>query len=209
MRFFLAKETVLFEPGKNRFRELLVYRFCGILMLLMNIALSVLVGYIVWQGRTFQHHKITTIAMAAYTFTDPQRRSETGKRRISMDNENQEKAFRYTYSATERSEVESIRRKYLPKEEDKMEQLRRLDASVGKKGTFLSLLVGILSSLVMGLGMCCCLVWSGVWFVPGVLIGLIGIAGVALAYPVYIRVTQKERERIAPEILRLTDELLQ
>ncbi len=126
-----------------------------------------------------------------------------------MDNENQEKPFRYTYSAAERSEVESIRKKYLPREEDKMEQLRRLDASVEKKGMTISLLVGILSCLVMGLGMCCCLVWSGVWFIPGIIIGLIGIAGVALAYPVYVRITQTERERIAPEILRLTDELMQ
>ncbi len=69
MRFFLAKETARSTPGENRFRELLLYRFCGILMLLMNMALSVIVGYIVWQGRTFRHHEITTIAMAAYTFT--------------------------------------------------------------------------------------------------------------------------------------------
>lgn len=69
MRFFLGKETARSEPGANRFRELLLYRFCGILMLLMNLALSVIVGYIVWQGRTFHHHKITAIAMAAYTFT--------------------------------------------------------------------------------------------------------------------------------------------
>lgn len=69
MRFFLAKETARSKPGENRFRELLLYRFCGILMLLMNLALSVIVGYIVWQGRTFQHNETTTIAMAAYTFT--------------------------------------------------------------------------------------------------------------------------------------------
>lgn len=69
MRFFLAKETARSAPGENRFRELLLYRLCGVLMLLMNLALSVIVGYIVWQGRTFRHHEITTIAMAAYTFT--------------------------------------------------------------------------------------------------------------------------------------------
>ncbi len=69
MRFFLARETARSAPGENRFRELLLYRFCGILMLLMNLALSVIVGYIVWQGRSFRHRKITTIAMAAYTFT--------------------------------------------------------------------------------------------------------------------------------------------
>lgn len=69
MRFFLAKETARSFPGENRFRELLVYRFCGILMQLMNGTLAVIVAFIVWQGRTFRHHEITTIAMAAYTFT--------------------------------------------------------------------------------------------------------------------------------------------
>jgi len=69
MRFFLAKETARSSPGADRFRELLIYRFCGILMQLMNVALAVIVAFIVWQGRTFRHHEITTIAMAAYTFT--------------------------------------------------------------------------------------------------------------------------------------------
>jgi len=69
MRFFLAKETARSCPGADRFRELLIYRFCGILMQLMNGALAVIVAFIVWQGRTFRHHEITTIAMAAYTFT--------------------------------------------------------------------------------------------------------------------------------------------
>lgn len=122
--------------------------------------------------------------------------------------ENEEKAFHYTYSAKERSEVESIRKKYLPHEDDKMEQLRRLDESVTKKGRILSLIVGMTGTLILGIGMSCCLVWSGVWFIPGIIVGLFGLVGVALAYPVYQRVTQKERERIAPEILRLTDELM-
>ncbi len=125
-----------------------------------------------------------------------------------MDKENREQTFQYTYCAQERSEVERIRRKYLPQEADKMEQLRRLDASVGKKGMTVSLILGILSSLVLGLGMCCCMVWGGAWFIPGIFIGLTGIVGIALAYPVYMHITQKERERIAPEILRLTDELM-
>lgn len=120
--------------------------------------------------------------------------------------ENEEKAFHYTYSARERSEVESIRKKYLPQEDDKIERLRRMDESVTRKGTVRSLTVGIAGTLILGVGMSCCLVWGGVWFIPGIIIGLLGLAGVALAYPVYQHVIQKERQRIAPEILRLTDE---
>lgn len=68
MRYFLLKETVNTVPGKNRFRELLLYRLCGVLLLVMNLALAVIVFYIAWQNRGFEHHYITTIAMAAYTF---------------------------------------------------------------------------------------------------------------------------------------------
>ena len=60
----------------------------------------------------------------------------------------------------------------------------------------------------MGVGMCCVLVWMGPWFIPGIIIGIIGIAIIALAYPLYNYVTKKEREKIAPEIIRLTDELM-
>ena len=117
-------------------------------------------------------------------------------------------SFNYTYSAPEQQEVKKIREKYMPKEESKMDQLRRLDESVTKKGMALSLMTGVLSSLILGIGMCCCMVWGGWLFVPGIVIGIVGIVGVALAYPMYTKVTKRERERIAPEILRLTDELM-
>lgn len=68
MRYILLKEIVKDASGQNRFMELLLYRFCGVLLLVMNLALAVIVFYIVWQNRSFEHHFITTIAMAAYTF---------------------------------------------------------------------------------------------------------------------------------------------
>ena len=125
-----------------------------------------------------------------------------------MDNEKQRDVFEFTYSAKQREEIKKIREKYVPRTEDKMEQLRRLDAGVTRKGTAVSLAVGILGALLLGVGMSCCMVWGGIWFIPGIAVGLVGIAGVALAYPLYERVTRKERGKIAPEILRLTDELM-
>ena len=116
--------------------------------------------------------------------------------------------FEYTYSASQQEEIKRIRNKYIPHEEDKMEQLRRLDESVTKKGTVISLIVGIISTLVLGIGMCCCLVWADRFFVLGIIVGIVGIAGISLAYPIYAYVTKKERERIAPQIIRLSDELL-
>lgn len=125
-----------------------------------------------------------------------------------MSNENNTEIFEYTYSAAQQEEVKKIREKYIsaPKEEDKLETLRRLDASVTKKGTILSLILGIIGTLIFGTGMCCCLLWS--MFVLGVFVGLVGLVGVSMAYPVYSHITKKEKERLAPEILRLSDELI-
>lgn len=115
--------------------------------------------------------------------------------------------FSYIYSAKEQEEIKKIREKYVPKEADKMEQLRRLDAGVTKKGTVISLVVGIIGALILGTGMSMCIVW-GKFFILGIIVGVIGIATVLSAYPLYNYVIKKEREKIAPEIIRLTDELM-
>ena len=123
-----------------------------------------------------------------------------------MDNNQNKDTFTYTYSAKEKKEIEKIRSKYVPNENDKMEQLRRLDAGVTKKGTVWSLIIGVIGSLILGVGMCCAMLWN--MYIIGSGVGILGIALVALAYPVYTAITKKEREKIAPEIIRLTDELM-
>lgn len=125
-----------------------------------------------------------------------------------MENHQEKETFQFTYSAREQAEIKNIRKKYLPPEEDKMEQLRKLDAGVYQKGTTAALIVGIAGTLLLGIGMCCCMVWQQELFIPGIIIGVIGIAVLAAAYPLYNRVIKKERKRIAPEIIRLTDELM-
>ena len=126
-----------------------------------------------------------------------------------MDNRNdKEGGFTYTYSASQQEELKRIRQKYLPPEEDKMELLRRLDRSAAQKGTTVALILGVLGTLMLGLGMSCTMVWTDTLLVPGIIVGCVGIAMIILANPLYQRITKKEREKIAPEILRLTDELL-
>lgn len=125
-----------------------------------------------------------------------------------MEPHEEKNGFTYTYSAKEQEEVRRIREKYVPRQPDKMEQLRKLDESVTRKATVVSLVMGILGTLVLGLGMSCTLVWPDRLFIPGVVIGLVGIAMICAAYPLYQSISKKERERIAPEILRLTDELM-
>lgn len=124
-----------------------------------------------------------------------------------MEN-NQNKTFQYTYSAKEQAKIKEIRSKYLPREASKMEQLQKMDAAPTQKAVSLSLAVGIAGALILGAGMSCCMVWGGDWLVPGIIVGLAGMVIVSVAYPLYTHVLKKERERIAPEILRLTDELM-
>ncbi len=118
--------------------------------------------------------------------------------------------FNYTYSASQQKEIKSIREKYVSptKEEDKMEKLRRLDKSVTKPGMIVSLSVGIISTLIFGVGMCCTMIWADTYFVPGIFIGVVGIAGVISTYPIYSAITKKKRAKLAPEILQLTEELM-
>ena len=123
--------------------------------------------------------------------------------------ESRKDTFNYTYSAKQQEEIRRIRKKYLPQEpkEDKMEQLRRLDQGAAKKGTVVSLVVGIIGCLLLGVGMCCTMVWMEQLFMPGIIIGIVGIVAVAVSYPLYTYITKKEREKIAPQILKLTEEL--
>jgi len=125
-----------------------------------------------------------------------------------MNDDQKNTTFQYTYSAREQEEIKRIRNKYLPKEENKMELLRRLDARVTQKATMYSIIVGVIGTLILGVGMCCCMVWADSVFALGIIIGAAGMAVLALAYPLYNRTVQKERERIAPEVLRLTEDLM-
>ena len=126
-----------------------------------------------------------------------------------MDNN----AFEYTYSAQQQQEIEAIRKKYLPKEEDKMEQLRRLHAVPTQKAQAASIAMGVIGALILGTGMSLCMTDIGTALgnaamVLGIIVGIIGIVLVAMAYPVFNRILKKEREKIAPEILKLADALL-
>ena len=130
--------------------------------------------------------------------------------------ENKETSFRYTYSAKEQAEVEGIRKKYLPQEENKLERLRKLHNSATQKAQTWAIVLGVIGALILGTGMSLAMtelatilgILGSYAMLIGIVVGLVGLTLVALAYPVYNRVLQKERRRIAPEILRLTEELL-
>lgn len=125
----------------------------------------------------------------------------------------EKKVFNYTYSAAQQQEIKNIRKKYLCPEEDKMEQLRKLDRRVSQKAQAWSIALGVIGALILGTGMSLAMTdlsgfLGGTAMFIGIPVGLVGIVLVALAYPLYGHNLKKERQRMAPEILRLTEELM-
>ena len=94
-----------------------------------------------------------------------------------------------------------------------MDALRRLHALPTQKAQAASLAAGILGALILGTGMSLCITEIGAALgrfamVLGILVGIVGIVLTALAYPIYNWVLKKYKARIAPEVLKLTDELM-
>ena len=136
-----------------------------------------------------------------------------------MENNNQEQSgFTYTYSAREQAELRRIREKYTAPTEafDKMARLRRLDASVTSTAQAVALVFGVVGTLMLGFGMSLIMtelakildITGNAAMVVGILVGILGGALASLAYPVYNAIVRIKRKKLAPEIIRLTDELM-
>ena len=121
-----------------------------------------------------------------------------------------ENTFSYDYSAKDNAEVQAIRKKYLPKSESKLEELKRLDETVQTSGMVESLCAGIGGMLIFGLGLCLAMQVVGsdqIMMILGVLIGIVGIAGILAAYPIYRKIYTGTKEKYTPRILQLAEEL--
>ena len=126
--------------------------------------------------------------------------------------------FEYTYSAKEQAELKRIREKYTPttETEDKMERLRRLDASVTNTAMAVAIAFGVVGTLILGLGMSLIMtkiseflgLSGSMAMVAGIVIGIVGGILASLAYPIYNAIVKAKRKKLAPEIIRLTDELI-
>ena len=135
-----------------------------------------------------------------------------------MQNNNQQNGFSYTYSAKEQAELKQIRDKYTkPTEvEDKMARLRRLDASVTKTAQAVALVFGVIGTLILGFGMSLIMTdlskilgtYQSIAMPLGIIIGIVGGVLASLAYPIYNAIVKAKRKKLAPEIIRLTDELM-
>ena len=133
-----------------------------------------------------------------------------------MVHHNTDTGFKYTYSAKEQDEIKRIRQKYLSREEDSMTRLRKLDASATSKATVIALVFGIVGALILGTGMSLIMtkiseflgLGGSMAMVVGIVIGIAGGILASLAYPIYNAIVKAKRKKLAPEIIRLTDELI-
>lgn len=136
-----------------------------------------------------------------------------------MENNNQEKSgFTYNYSAKEQAEIKRIRDKYTASTEveDKMTHLRRLDASVTNTAQAVALVFGIIGTLLLGFGMSICMTNLAEFFglqgslaiIIGIIVGVVGGIIASIAYPIYNAIVKAKRKKLAPQIIRLTDELM-
>ena len=139
-----------------------------------------------------------------------------------MDNNEKKEGFNLTYSAKQMSEVKRIREKYLPEDktelDERLEKIKKLDRSVVNRAMAYSITVGVVGALLMGVGMCFCMVpeFSSalsiselVGMIIGIPVGIVGIAIASSAYSVYRATLDKMRKKVAPEILKLTDDMVE
>ncbi len=119
--------------------------------------------------------------------------------------------FNFTYSAptkNEREEIEDIRKNYLPKteEDSKLVRLKKLDNKVKNTPMALSLSVGIIGTLIFGLGITMILEWKIIAF--GIIVAIVGLIPVGFAHFTYKKLLNKLTEKYREEILKLSEELL-
>ncbi len=118
--------------------------------------------------------------------------------------------FHYQYSAKESAEIQDIRKKYLPQQESKLAELKRLDRTVQNAGVATALCIGTISTLIFGAGMCHAMQVLGSGLVAqaaGIALGLAGMAGMLTAYSLHRKLHAARKAKLAPRILELANEL--
>jgi uncharacterized membrane protein len=112
---------------------------------------------------------------------------------------------------TDRIYAEQLANEYAPKDTSKVIALRKLDAKAKLPAIVFTYSLGIVSSLVTGIGMCLSMnvIGSGTqtMFILGVVIGLIGLCGIGVNYPIYLKMLAKGKQKYAYEIMQLANEI--
>ena len=111
---------------------------------------------------------------------------------------------------TDKIYAESIAKEYAPKDSSKIVALRKLDRKAKLPATIFTFTFGIISSLVFGTGMCLAMqvIGSGaIMMALGIIIGIIGIVGCAVNYPIYKKILENGKKKYAFEIVELAKEI--
>ena len=111
----------------------------------------------------------------------------------------------YKANEQELKKAEVIRRQYMPKEENRLAQLQKLDSKVKRPGTIAAAILGTVGCLVMGGGMAQVMVWENMTL--GLGLSIPGMIAALLAYPVYSLITGSRKKKYADEIMRLSSEV--
>lgn len=112
----------------------------------------------------------------------------------------------YTPNVQDQRRAENIRRQYISREENKMEQLQNLDNKVKLPGKIVGCIFGVLGALIMGAGMSLVMVWESM--ASGLALSIPGLIVALLAYPLYSLITNKRKKKYTDEIIRLSNELI-
>ena len=111
---------------------------------------------------------------------------------------------------TDKIIAESIAKDYAPKDNSKIVALKKLDNRAKLPATIFTYSCGIVSALVFGTGMCLAMqvIGSGIFgVVLGIIIGLIGLFGCGVNYPIYKKMLEKGKSKYAYEIVQLAREI--
>lgn len=112
---------------------------------------------------------------------------------------------------TDKIYAEQLANEYAPKDTSKVVALRKLDARAKLPATIFTYTFGIIAALVIGVGMCFSMnvIGSGTttMFVLGVIVGIVGLAGMGINYPIYKKMLAKGKQKYAYEIIELAKEI--
>ena len=111
---------------------------------------------------------------------------------------------------TDKIYAEHIANEYAKKETSKVMQLKKLDAKAKTPANIFAFTFGIVSALVLGTGMCLSLgvIGSGIGaFIAGIVIGIVGIAGCCVNYPIFKKIQEKGKAKYGSDIMRLAKEI--
>ncbi len=108
---------------------------------------------------------------------------------------------------TDKIYAESIAKEYAPKDNSKIIALRKLDAKAKLPATIFTYTCGIVSSLVFGTGMCLAMKVIGDNMFLGIIIGIIGMIGCGINYPIYKKILENGKKKYAYDIVELAREI--